>query len=68
MSRRKEQGRRAVLAGAALCGVAVMLMVLPLIWGRSSINKYFVAFGFVGFCAGMSFIAHGAWDWWRGGD
>ena len=64
---RGEQGRRAVLAGFAVCAGALFLMLLPLTWGRSSINRYFVAFGFVGFCVGFSFILPGAWDWWRGG-
>jgi hypothetical protein len=58
--------KRAVAAGFALGVLCIMLMLLPLVWGRSSINKYFVAFGFLGTCVSISFVAHGGWDWFRG--
>ena len=59
-------GKRAVLAGVGLFLFSAVVAFLPLIWGNSSINKYFVAFGFFFLCVALSFIAHGAWDWWRG--
>ena len=63
---RDSGGKRAVAAGLILGVCCLMLMLLPLVWGRSGINKYFVAFGFFGLCLSISFIAHGTWDWYRG--
>jgi hypothetical protein len=59
-------GKRAVAAGLILGVCCMLLMLMPLVWGRSSINKYFVAFGFFGMCVSISFVAHGGWDWFRG--
>ena len=63
---RSAQGKRAVISGISLFLAAALIAALPLVWGRSSINKYFVAFGFFGACVGVSLSLHGAWDWWRG--
>jgi len=63
---RNTESRRAVLAGLGLLAFCIVLALLPLVWGSSSINKYFVAFGLLGSCVAISFIIHGAWDWWRG--
>lgn len=63
---RGSDGKRAVVAGVSLGLFCIVLVLLPLAWGRSSINKYFVAFGLFGLCVAVSLIAHGGWDWIRG--
>ena len=56
--------------GATILLASVALMLLPGVWGRWSVNGYFVAFGFFGACLALSLLLNGAWDWFarrRGG-
>ena len=55
--------RRVVLAGVWTFLGPVALACMPLLWGRSGLNRFFVAFGFVGACLGASIMLHGTWDW-----
>jgi hypothetical protein len=49
--------------GATILLVCVALMLLPLIWGPWSVNRYLVAVGFAGACLAVSLVLNGAWDW-----
>lgn len=55
-------------AGLATLVFSVLLALTPLVLGRWDLNRYLVAFGFVGGCVGASILLHGFWDWLRGGD
>lgn len=57
--------RRVMRIGALIFIAAAVLGCLPLIWGRSSINRYLVTTGLLGVCCGMGCILHGAIDWLR---
>jgi hypothetical protein len=47
--------------------MGLMMILSPLLLGdRFSLNKYFVAFGVVVLCLGLSFLLHGAIDVLRG--
>ena len=59
-------GQRALTVGLAIMALSVLMALMPLMWGRSGINKYLVGLGFFGICLGISFALHGAWDCWRG--
>ena len=52
-----------MIAGATILLASMALMFLPLLWGRWSVNRYFVAAGFIGTCLGLSLLLHGVWDW-----
>jgi hypothetical protein len=41
---------------------SLAVMFLPLLWGPWSVNRYLVAFGFVGACLGVSLVLNAAWD------
>jgi hypothetical protein len=49
--------------GVTILLASLAMMLLPLLWGAWSVNRYFVAFGFVGVCLGLSLMLNGAWDW-----
>ncbi len=66
-ARRQRQARQAVYAGALLEGISILLILAPLALGRSSINKYFVAFGAAGVLLAISFVVHGLLDLLRKG-
>jgi hypothetical protein len=59
------RARRTVGIGLALVVVFGLLVLSPLLLGRGSINRYFVAFGLIGVLLGASFLLHGGWDWVR---
>jgi len=61
--RRTGSTRRALVAGLVLVSCSALLVASPLLLGRSSINRYLVAFGFIGALLGASVLLHGAWDW-----
>jgi len=54
-------------AGLGTLVASVLLALTPLALGRWDVNRYLVAFGFVGGCVGASILLHGFWDWLRGG-
>jgi hypothetical protein len=56
---------RTVAVGALLVVVFGLLVFLPLLLGRGSINRYIVAFSLIGVLLGASFLLHGGWDWVR---
>jgi hypothetical protein len=56
---------RVVRAGVIMLAASVVVGCLPLAWGRSSINKYFVLLGVVGACAGAGCVVQGGIDWVR---
>ena len=64
--RRRTGAQRAMVVGIILFGIGATLVLCPFIWGRSGLNKYLIAFGFVAATWGLGCIANGAWDWWRG--
>ena len=50
-------------AGIVAVIVGLVLIFSPRVLGeRFTLNKYFVAFGIVALCLGMSFILHGGID------
>jgi len=49
--------------GATILLASVVMMLLPVLWGPWSVNRYLVAFGFAGACLGISLVLNGAWDW-----
>lgn len=55
--------RRALLTGVFLVLFFGLLVASPLLLGRSSVNRYLVAFGLIGALLGASVLLHGAWDW-----
>jgi hypothetical protein len=55
------------LAGLWTFLVSAALVLSPLALGRSDLNRYLVAFGFVGVCVGLSIMLHGLFDWLRRG-
>ena len=55
--------RRALVAGFVLLLCSALLVASPLVLGRSTINRYLVAFGVIGLLLGASVFLHGAWDW-----
>ena len=63
--RERGQARRVVVIGIVVFFVAIILVLSPLLLGRNMLNKYLVAFGLVGACAGVSLMLHGAVDWFR---
>lgn len=64
--KRRRSAQRALVVGLILFGAGATMVLCPFIWGRSGVNKYVIAFGFVGATWGLSCIVHGSWDWWRG--
>ena len=59
--------KRVALAGLWTFLVSAVLILSPLALGRSDLNRYLVAFGFVGLCVGLSIMLHGLFDWFRRG-
>lgn len=59
------RARRMVRSGLWVLGSSVVLALLPVMWGRWDVNRYFVAFGLLGALLGTSMVLHGAWDWVR---
>jgi hypothetical protein len=49
--------------GATILLASVAVMLLPLLWGPWSVNRYLVAFGFAGACLAVSLVLNGVWDW-----
>jgi protein-S-isoprenylcysteine O-methyltransferase Ste14 len=50
-------------AGIVAVLVGLALIFSPLVMGeRFTLNKYFVAFGIVALCLGLSFLLHGGID------
>jgi hypothetical protein len=60
---RRDAPRRMLGVGATILLGSVAVMLLPLLWGTWSVNRYLVAFGFAGACLGVSLVLNGAWDW-----
>jgi len=58
-------GNRTFVVGASAVCVGAVLIALPLLMGPGTLNKFFVAFGFIGVCWGLSCLLNGAWDQWR---
>ena len=42
--------------------MAVAMMALPLVLPHSSVNRFLVAFGFIGLCWSLSLLLNGALD------
>ena len=51
--------------GAIGLAIGCALMALPLVLPRSSINRFLVAFGFIGVCWSLSCLLNGLLDLWR---
>ena len=62
----RDNARRTLGAGLLILACSLGLVLLPLLLGHWSVNRYFVAFGLIGACLGLSCLLHGAWDWLRG--
>ena len=58
--------RQTLRAGAAVCAVSGVALILPLIVSLGQAAKYVVAPAFVCGCVGLSLLLNGAIDWWRG--
>ena len=65
-SRRRPGPGAVVKAGLGTLAVSAAVALLPLLLGRWDVNRYLVAFGFVGGCVGASILLHGVWDWLSG--
>jgi len=61
----RHRARHTVRVGLALLGGSILVILSPLAWGKSDLNKYPVALGFLGACWALSCILNGAIDWWR---
>jgi hypothetical protein len=59
------RARSALLVGAMIFVISLLVMALPLLIPLRSGAKYVVAFGFVGAGVGFSIGVNGAIDWWR---
>lgn len=62
-------GKRQALpfrAGLLILAISLVIMALPLLWGRWDANKYFVAFGGFFACVAISILVNTAWDRLRG--
>jgi hypothetical protein len=59
--------KRVALAGLWTFLASAALILSPLALGRSDLNRYLVAFGFVGLCVGLSIMLHGLFDGLRRG-
>jgi|KBSMisStandDraft_5_1062788.scaffolds.fasta_scaffold2627032_2 hypothetical protein len=59
----RRRAGRTLLAGLALILICGLIVLSPLLLGRSSANRYLVAFGLIGILLGFSFLLHGTWDW-----
>jgi protein-S-isoprenylcysteine O-methyltransferase Ste14 len=64
---RRREARRAMRAGVALLACSAGVILVAVLIGRASINKYIVALGFILLCLGIGLLVNGAWDWrrWR---
>ncbi len=51
-----------MLIGAGCMLGGLVLIFLPLLLGRGSLNRFIVAIGLLGFLLGASIVAHGALD------
>ena len=54
--------RRTILIGTGSMLIGVVLIFLPLLLGRGSLNRFIVAAGLLAFLLGASIAAHGALD------
>jgi hypothetical protein len=61
----RHRALRTLRVGLALLAASTLVILSPLAWGKSDLNKYPVALGFLGACWGLSCILNGAIDWWR---
>ena len=61
----RDAARRAVRAGLAVLLVSIVTVLLPLLLGRNSLNKYLVAFGLLGVFIGLGWLTNGAIDLFR---
>jgi hypothetical protein len=66
-SPKRSSPKRVALAGLWTFLVAAVLVLSPLALGSSDLNRYLVAFGFVGLCVGLSIMLHGVLDLIRPG-
>jgi hypothetical protein len=55
----------AIRAGVAVFVVSLTVMLLPLLIGRTALNKYLVAFGLIGAMLGLGWLTNGAIDLFR---
>jgi len=56
---------RPILVGVISLAISACLLLLPLVLGANSLNRFLVAFGFLGACLGVSCMLNGAWDLWK---
>jgi hypothetical protein len=54
--------------GLLIFAGSLLILFMPLLWGRWGANKYFAAIGLFGACLGATCVVNGAWDWLRGRD
>jgi hypothetical protein len=57
---------RTIFLSLAILAASGLLMLVPLAIGRSSINRFIVAFALVGVCWGATALLLSGWDWLRG--
>jgi hypothetical protein len=64
---KRSSPKRVALAGLWTFLVSAVLVLSPLALGPSDLNRYLVAFGFVGLCVGLSIMLHALLDGLRRG-
>jgi hypothetical protein len=63
----KITGKALVIIGLIILGVAIVLMVLPMLVELGMLKAYSLVIGFGLACFGASLMLHGAIDWAKGG-
>ena len=61
----RRRALQAIRAGAAVFIVGVTVTLLPLLIGRTALNKYLVTFGLIGAMLGLGWLTNGAIDLFR---
>ncbi len=61
----RREAQYAMITGSLVFFAGALLVLAPLVLGRTMLNRFLVAFGIVGACLGTSMILHGGWDWIR---
>jgi hypothetical protein len=56
-------GNRTLIVGTFAVCVGAVSIALPLVIVAGTLNKFLVAFGFIGVCWGLSCLLNGTWDY-----
>ena len=57
--------KRTLRIGAVGLLIACLLIALPIVLPRTTINRFIVAIGFIALCWSLSCLLNAAWDRWR---